>query len=224
MMLHGTKKDRTTRMVLLCIVTLGSLSIGNTGCTSSQKRKSDEAQTSTRDPAKAEECHQKALKALEADDTKQAEVLLREALNHDLFHGPAHNNLGTILLQRGELYEAAEQFEYARKLLPGHPDPRHNLASTLEIAGRTDDAIQTYKTALEVYPNYLPSVMGLARLQVQMNRTDTDTPGLLREISMRADDQRWRDWALLQIARSTTFQSSADTPHDPSRSQDATTP
>jgi len=34
--------------------------------------------------------------------------------------------------------------------MPGHPDPRMNLALTLEQAGRTDETIQTYKTALEV--------------------------------------------------------------------------
>jgi len=41
--------------------------------------------------------------------------------------------------------------------MPGHPDPRMNLALTLERAGRTDEAIQTYKTALEVFPGHVPT-------------------------------------------------------------------
>ena len=65
-------------------------------------------------------------------DPKRAETLLRRALDEDLFFGPAHNNLGVIHLERGELYEAANEFEWARKLMPGHPDPRLNLAITLD--------------------------------------------------------------------------------------------
>ena len=33
-----------------------------------------------------------------------------------------HGNLGVLYLNRGELYEAASEFEWARRLLPGHPD------------------------------------------------------------------------------------------------------
>lgn len=74
------------------------------------------------------------------------------ARSQDLYHGPAHNNLGVIYLKKGLLFEAAGEFQWARQLLPGHPDPRLNLALTLETAGKTDDAIATYKTALEVFP------------------------------------------------------------------------
>jgi Flp pilus assembly protein TadD len=82
---------------------------------------------------------------------EEAEELLREALGADLFFGPAHNNLGVLYLEQGKLYEAAGEFEWARKLMPGHPDPRMNLALTLERAGQTEEAIRTYETALEVY-------------------------------------------------------------------------
>ena len=73
-------------------------------------------------------------------DRAKAEALLREALTADLFHAKAHHNVGVLLLARGDLYGAAHEFEWARKLLPGHPEPRLNLALTLESAGRTRDA------------------------------------------------------------------------------------
>ena len=41
--------------------------------------------------------------------------------------------------------------------MPGHPDLRMDLALTLEQAGKTDQAIQTYKTALEVWPGHSAS-------------------------------------------------------------------
>ena len=49
--------------------------------------------------------------------------------------------IGVIYLDRGEHYEAASELEWARKLLPGHPDPRVNLALLYERAGRTPDAL-----------------------------------------------------------------------------------
>jgi len=132
---------------------------------------------------------------------EEAEKLLREALNADLYHGPAHNNLGVVYLAQGKLYEAAGEFEWARKVMPGHPDPRMNLAFTLELAGRTDDAISTYASALEVYPDHLPTMQALARLQLRAGRTDERTRHYLDEIVMRGETPEWQEWARKQQAR-----------------------
>lgn len=154
-----------------------------------------------RDVARAEALHQQAVAAIESNPAK-AESLFREALQADLYHGPAHNNLGALLLRRGELYAAAGEFEWAGKLLPGHPDPRMNLALTLELAGRTDDAIVTYLTALEVYPEHISTLQALTRLQVRVGNTDEHTEEYLVTISLRGTTAEWRRWARLQIARS----------------------
>jgi len=45
-----------------------------------------------------------------------------------------------------------------------------NLALTLEQAGQTDQAIATYKTALEVWPGHIATVQALARLEVLSGR------------------------------------------------------
>ncbi len=133
-------------------------------------------------------------------DPAQAESLLRKALAADLYCGPAHNNLGVLLLRRDDLYGAASEFEWARKLLPGHPDPRMNLAMTLEAAGRTNDALDAYASALEVYPEHLPSMQAMASLQVRTGRADDRTPGMLREIAMRGESDTWKSWARTQMA------------------------
>jgi hypothetical protein len=85
--------------------------------------------------------------------------------------------------------------------MPGHPDPRVNLALVLEQAGRTDEALSTYAAALEVYPNYLPAIQAIALLQVRSSRTDTTTDGYLREIALRGDTARWREWAQAQLIK-----------------------
>lgn len=150
----------------------------------------------TRDTVKAQRLTQQAADLIASDPVK-AEDLLRKALTADLYHGPAHNDLGVIYLERGQLYEAASEFEWARKLMPGHPDPRLNLGLTLERGGRVDEAIAAYDAALEVYPNHLPTIMALTRAQLRHNRPDHRTDDFLHEISLRGDKQ-WRDWAMMQ--------------------------
>jgi Flp pilus assembly protein TadD len=147
-----------------------------------------------RDVHRSESLARQSLQYMESDPVR-AEALLREALAADLFNGPAHNNLGTILLRQGLLYDAATEFEWARKLLPGHPDPRLNLALTLEHAGRSDDAIAIYTTALEVYPEHIPSLQALTRLQVRLGRKDAQTTEHLQQIALRGDTSEWREWA-----------------------------
>jgi tetratricopeptide (TPR) repeat protein len=145
-----------------------------------------------RQTAEAERLTKLAAELIEKDPD-EAERLLREALGHDLFFGPAHNNLGVLCLKQDRLYDAASEFEWARKLMPGHPDPRLNLAITL---GREEEAVAAYTAALEVYPDYLPAIQGLARHAVRSGLSDERLDGWLREIAMRSTDAGWREWAL----------------------------
>jgi len=154
-----------------------------------------------RSPLEAEKLTLEATDLIDSNP-KKAEQLLRQALTRDLYHGPAHNNLGVLYLKQGMLYEAANEFEWARKLMPGHPDPRLNLALTLEQAGKINEALATYDSALEAYPNYLPAVQALARLQIREHRTDERTHHFLEEISLRSNDNSWKSWARFQLAKS----------------------
>lgn len=150
-----------------------------------------------RDTAASERLTQDATRLM-SSDPRRAETLLRDALNADLYNGPAHNNLGALYLSQGRLYEAAGEFEWARKLMPGHPDPRLNLALTLEKAGRTDEALTTYATALEVYPEHIPTMQALTRLQLRCGQRDDRTLRMLDEVALRGETQSWRDWARFQ--------------------------
>src|SRR6185503_3230291 len=78
------------------------------------------------DPKLAHELTLQALDVIESDPAR-AEELLNAALKADLYHGPAHNDMGVLYLRQSRLYEAANEFELARKLMPGTPDPRLNL-------------------------------------------------------------------------------------------------
>jgi Flp pilus assembly protein TadD len=86
-------------------------------------------------------------------------------------------------------------------MMPGHPDPRMNLALTLERAGRIDEAIGAYRTALEVYPGHLPSMQALASAQLRHGRADEGTSEMLEEIALRGESEGWREWARRQAVR-----------------------
>ncbi len=153
-----------------------------------------------RNPLEAQRLTLEAADIMDIDPAK-AEALLRDALAADIYHGPAHNNLGVLYLTQDKLYEAANEFEWARKLMPGHPDPRMNLAFTLESAGRYEEAFAAYDTALDVYPNHLPTIQAIARLQLMHNLEDERTTEFLRTISLRSDSEGWRNWAKMRLTK-----------------------
>ncbi|MEQ8764775.1 MAG: tetratricopeptide repeat protein [Planctomycetota bacterium] len=155
---------------------------------------------SERDPQRAHALTEEAATWI-TKDPEEAERLLREALTADLYHGPAHNNLGVLHLQHDKLYEAAHEFEWARKLLPGHPDPRLNLALVLERAGRPSEALDSYNAALEIAPEHVPTMQGLARLLVRTGREDPRLEGLFETIALRGENESWRQWARQQMSR-----------------------
>ncbi|MFO0826728.1 MAG: tetratricopeptide repeat protein [Phycisphaerales bacterium] len=179
---------------------LGASLLAWTGCSSQPKpgpySTLDDGDRST---ARAEALTRQAVEAMDKDQ-KEAERLLREALTADLWFGPAHNDLGVLCLRQGRLYEAANEFEWARKTMPGHPNPRFNLALTLERAGRADEAIAMYETALEVYPGHVQSEQALARL---IRRSGIGNPRLddyLRDVELRGETEEWREWARKTLA------------------------
>lgn len=152
-----------------------------------------------RNPLEAQRLTMRAAEAMESDPT-EAERLLRAALSADLFHGPAHNNLGVLFLNQGRLYDAAEEFEWARKLMPGHPDPRLNLALTLERAGLIADALDGYESALALHASHIPTIQALARLQARSGQTNDQTSRMLQTIALRGESEEWRQWARSRLA------------------------
>ncbi len=172
------------------------------GCRSSGSPYAAQSEAA-RNPLESQRLTLRAADALDARPPKLdvAEKLLREALAADLYHGPAHNDLGVVYLKQSKLYEAASEFEWAKKLMPGHPDPRMNLALTLERAGRYDDAARTYASALEVYPGHIPTMQALTRLQLRHGRRDEHTDERLATIALEGDSPTWREWAQQQMVK-----------------------
>jgi tetratricopeptide (TPR) repeat protein len=183
-----------------------ALAIAPVGCRSAAPGPYATPSEVSRNTVEAEALSRKGADLVEEDQAK-AEAILCQALSKDLYFGPAHNNLGVLYLKQQKLYEAANEFEWARKLMPGRPDPRVNLALTLEMAGKVEEALASYGAALEVYPEYLPAVQGIASLTVRSGKEDERLKGWLDVIAMRSESPEWRTWAL---SRSQAHDSSHD--------------
>jgi Tfp pilus assembly protein PilF len=159
------------------------------------------------EPARAERL---AIEAggLLATDPATAEKLLREALALDPCCGIAYNNLGSLQLEGGvsgagaDLYAAAESFQTAAKLLPGRADPRVNLGLVMERAGRFDDALAAYGTAVECDPSNVPAIQALTSLEIRCGKRTEQTRERLKVIALRGSDQSWRGWARDWLVRS----------------------
>lgn len=154
-----------------------------------------------RDIPASQALYRQACSARADEDVEEAELLLRRALDKDLFNGPAHNDLGVLLLGRGELYAAAHEFEWARKLMPGHPDPRLNQAITLELGGKAKESLDAAQAALAVQPGYLPARQAIAFIQVRYDLTDENTAEHLQAVVDQSRQPDWRDWARRQLLR-----------------------
>lgn len=163
------------------------------GCAKSRRVVEDQGSFAVRNQQLAAKLNAQASDSIDSDP-EAAMVLLRQALEADLYYGPAHNNIGVILLNRGELYEAAEELDWARRLMPGHPDPRINLGLALESGGKIEEALDAYASAIEVYPGYLPAIQAMARLQIRSGLEDEWTLELLHDIWQRGEEP-WSIWA-----------------------------
>jgi tetratricopeptide (TPR) repeat protein len=128
-------------------------------------------------------------------DADRARQLLESAIARDPFDGPTFNNLGALHFAAGRMRDAALAFAEARRLMPGAPEPRANLAMALEQAGLFDEAAEAYAAALECNPRHWPAILGLARLEGLTRSGSAEHIARLDLIAREAPDPAWRAWA-----------------------------
>lgn len=158
-------------------------------------------QQPARNPLTAKKLNDQGLRKLEDGDKEGAEKSFRAAIEQDLYYVPAHNNLGLVLLKKGEYYDAAWEFHTAAKLAPEQSEPRANLAALYEEIGRLDDAIAEYESALDIDPDNLAAMRHLARACVKAGRKDEKTRNLLERLTTHPDGDQWDYWVRGQIIR-----------------------
>jgi Tfp pilus assembly protein PilF len=192
-------KQAWSILVMLC------LSTGVTGCRSSQAPEPQRYETvsavSVSDRAAADRLSAEGHRQLDAGETEKAMNTFKDAIIQDMNCGPAHNGLGVALFRLGRYYEAAWEFDYASKLMPRSPQPLVNLGLIAEIAGKSDEAMHHYESALALEPESGALMGYLARIRIKQGVRDARTAELLRGIVERDVRPVWRTWAQTELAR-----------------------
>ncbi|QDV40318.1 Tetratricopeptide repeat protein [Stieleria neptunia] len=173
------------------------------GCSSLQSKNRSVVKVQTkRDTERANRLTYAGIRSLQKQHLDKAAKQFREAVEADETYGPAHNNLGLMHYEQGNLYQAVMAFEQARDYLPGDPAVVYNLALALEAAGRTGEAIELYYTANAMdraNPLYLGN---LVRLRVRLGEHDDVLVQQLQDLALIETRPDWRRWADTQLALS----------------------
>jgi tetratricopeptide (TPR) repeat protein len=81
-------------------------------------------------------------------------VLNRATIDRNPGSWVAHANLGSILANQGDLNEALDHLQTAKRLLPHSPEIQTALAGVLIQAGRPEEAMNEANAALQANPNF----------------------------------------------------------------------
>jgi len=124
----------------------------------------------------------------------QAEELYRESLSLDTSIFATWNNLGELLLERGDYSGAADAFGEASFLNTRDPRPAYNRALTWHRAGYAETALRFYSEALDRDPSYRPALRGAARAAALINAADYTIEEWIRTALMSETDPAWREF------------------------------
>ena len=155
---------------------------------------------SRRQTDKAQRLTLAGVKAMQLGELDHAFAKFNAALAADEQYGPAHNNLGLLHYDRGELYDSVLSFERATELMPGDPTVFYNLGLALEAGGRVHEAMDLYWQAVEMDPSN-PNFLGnLVRLRVRLGENSPEVITQLQDLVLIETRPDWRKWADRQLA------------------------
>ena len=92
---------------------------------------------------------------------EQAHHLLHKAVEIDPDFAPALNNMAYLHARDREFGEALQAMDHYAALLPHEPNPQDSYGEILRMAGRFNEALERYRAALSIDPNFNTSQLGL---------------------------------------------------------------
>lgn len=184
-----------------CAVLFGGCAVLVGGCASlTEGNEAIIRVQAAQDPIKAARLTLHGIKAMDGGDVDRAAAKFASAIAADQAYGPAHNNLGLLHFDQGNLYQALLAFEQAMELMPHDPAVYYNLGLTLESAGKVYEAMDLYWQAVEmdsVNPFYLGN---LVRLRIRLGEDGPDLKTQLQDLVLIETRPEWRRWADRQLA------------------------
>jgi protein O-mannosyl-transferase len=128
---------------------------------------------------------------------RNSEVLWTHALAVTSDNDVAHNNLGYLCNDRGELDKAISHFESAARIRSAKRDPHYDLASAfvqmnlgdaLAGKGRSDEAMLHYDEAIRLQPNYGDAYYNRGAVLFAKGRTNEAIADWEKDLEMHPND------------------------------------
>jgi tetratricopeptide (TPR) repeat protein len=101
---------------------------------------------------------------------QDVETLWRTTLARNSEAWLAHNNLGNLLVEKGQFDEALTHFQRARALNPNAPEVHNNLGNRLRHLGRLDESVAEFEEALRLDSNYAEAHNNLGNTLLRLRR------------------------------------------------------
>ena len=115
------------------------------------------------------------------------ETLWRTTLARNPGCWMAHNNLGIVLFEKGQLDEAIAHYRRTLQMQPNFWDADYNLGSALLGKGEVDEAILYCEEAVAKEPNDADAQVALANALLQKKRIDDAIVHYQKAAAMRPD-------------------------------------
>jgi tetratricopeptide (TPR) repeat protein len=106
------------------------------------------------EPLRAAELRERAREATVLGSLARAEELLERAVALDPSDPPAWNDLGVVLVRRGQYRRGIEAIQRSLALDPKHAEAHRNLAVALDRDGQTLAAVVHYREFLALAPGH----------------------------------------------------------------------
>jgi len=101
-----------------------------------------------------------------------SETLWRATLARNPDCWMACNNLGFVLIQKGEVDEAMAQFQKALEINPQDPPTWNNVGNVLFHWGKVNEAVPYFQKALQLNPDYTEALNNLGSALLQEGKVD----------------------------------------------------
>ena len=128
---------------------------------------------------------------------RNSETLWTHALSATADNDVAHNNLGYLCVDRGELDKAISHFETAVRIRLSKRDPHYsvgsafvqmNLADALGRKGEPDEAMVHYEEAIKLQPNYADAYYNRGNILFAESRIDDAIADWEKTLQIQPDD------------------------------------
>jgi Flp pilus assembly protein TadD len=132
------------------------------------------------------------------------ETLMRATLQRNPSSSMAHNNLGNLLLRKGQTDEAIVHYQKSLSIEPNDAEPHSNLGAALLQTRRTNEGIVEFRRAVELAPNQAGCWFNLGSILLQNGQADQAATNLQRAVELNpklASAQYRLALALLQKGR-----------------------